>query len=105
VILTHGLTSEFSNADRSNLSQIVAAQTGVNQADADKRVDEVLSQAKREADQARKTAASASIWLAISMLVGAFAASLAAIEGGQLRDRRWRGVLGTRAYNEARIET
>ena len=105
VILTHGLTGEFSSADRSHLSQIVAAKTGASQADADKRVDEVLSQAKQEADQARKAAASVSIWLAISMLVGAFAASLAAIEGGQLRDRRWRGVFGTRAYNEARIET
>jgi hypothetical protein len=38
------------------------------------------------------------------MFVGAFAASLAAIEGGQLCDRRWRGVFWTRAYNEARIE-
>ena len=104
VILAHGAAGDISTADRSYLSQIVAAQTGVSQADADKRVNDVLTQAKQEADQARKTAAKVSIWLAISMLCGAFAASLAAIEGGQLRDRRWRGVFGTRAYNEARIE-
>jgi len=104
VILAHGAAGDISAADRSYLSQIVAAQTGTSQADADKRVNDVITQAKQEADQARKTAAKLSIWLAISMLVGAFAASLAAIEGGQLRDRRWRGVIGTRGYNEARIE-
>lgn len=104
VIFAHRLTGEFSNSDRSYLSQLVTAQTGASQADADKRVNDVLAQAKQEADQVRKVTASVSIWLAISMLVGAFAASLAAIEGGQLRDRRWRGVFGTRAYNEAQIE-
>jgi hypothetical protein len=59
---------------------------------------------KADADAARKVAASLAIWLTIAMFVGAFAASLAAIEGGQLCDRRWRGVFWTRAYNEARIE-
>jgi hypothetical protein len=104
VIWAHGLTGDLSQSDRAYLSQLVAAQSGMSQAEADKRVDEVLAQAKQEADQARKVAASVSIWLAISMLVGAFSAGLAAIEGGQLRDRRWRGIIGTRAYNEARID-
>jgi hypothetical protein len=89
--------------DRAYLAQLVATQTGTSQADGEKRVDEVIAQAKAAADKARKAAAQLSMWLAISMLVGAFAASLAAIEGGQLRDRRWRGVIGTRAYTEARI--
>ncbi len=104
VILAHGLAGDISSSDRAYLSQLVATQTGASQADADKRVDEVIAQAKQEADQARKTAAAVSIWLAISMLVGAFSAGLAAIEGGQLRDRRWHGVFGTRAYSEARID-
>jgi hypothetical protein len=43
------------------------------------------------------------IWLTISMFIGAFAASLAAIEGGQLRDDRWKGVIGTRAYREQQV--
>ncbi len=90
--------------DRAYLAQLVAAQTGTSQADAEKSVDEVTAQAKVAADKARKAAAQLSMWLAISMLVGAFAASAAAIEGGQLRDRRWRGVIGTRAYTEARID-
>ena len=106
-ILGHDLPTggQTSSADRAYLAQLVSAQTGANQADAEKRVDEVLNQAKTDADQARKVAASISIWLTIAMFVGAFSASLAAIEGGQLRDRRWRGVIGSRAYSEGRIET
>jgi hypothetical protein len=105
-ILIHGAAQEasLSDADRAYLAQLVSAQTGASQADAEKRVSDVLTQAKAEADQARKAAASISIWLTISMLVGAFAAALAAIEGGQLRDRRWRGVLWTRASTEAKTE-
>jgi hypothetical protein len=90
--------------DRTYLAQLVAAQTGIGQADAEKRVDEVTSQARAAADTARKAAAQLSMWIAISMLIGAFAASAAAIEGGQLRDRRWHGIIGARAYNEARID-
>lgn len=105
-ILVHGAAqkSGLSDADRAYLAQLVSAQTGASQADAEKRVSDVLGQAKAEVDQARKASASISIWLTISMFVGAFAAALAAIEGGQLRDRKWRGVFWTRTYNEARIE-
>jgi hypothetical protein len=49
----------------------------------------------RRVDAARRAAAQLALWLAASMFIGAFAASLAAIEGGQLRDgvwdRSWRG--------------
>jgi hypothetical protein len=105
-ILVHaaGDGMNVSDADRTYLAQLVAMQTGSTQADAEKRVSDVMTQARADADKARKAAASLSIWLTIAMLVGAFSASLAAVEGGQLRDRRWRGVIGTRAYNEARIE-
>jgi hypothetical protein len=77
---------------------MVSAQTGMSQADADKRVAEVTEQAKEAADQARMAAAKLSLWLTASLLVGAFSASLAAIEGGQLRDGTWRGVIGGRKY-------
>ena len=96
--------SEFAAADRTYLAQLVSARTGLNQADAEKRVTEVTAQAKTAADEARKAAAALSIWLTIAMVVGAFCASLAALEGGQVRDRRWKGVIGARAYNEARID-
>jgi hypothetical protein len=88
----------LSAADRTYLAQLVAARTGMTPADADKRIMDVVTQAKAAADSARKSAASLSIWLTISMLVGAFAASLAAIEGGQLRDGTWKGVIGAKNY-------
>jgi hypothetical protein len=89
---------EFSPADGTYLAQIVAARTGISQADAEKRVAEVVYQAKAAADEARRAAAKAALWLTAAMLIGAFAASLAAIEGGQLRDGTWRGVVGARNY-------
>jgi hypothetical protein len=74
--------------DRTYLAQLVAARTGLSPADADKRVGDVLQQAKSDLDKARSAAAKLSLWLTAAMLAGALAASLAAIEGGQLRDRR-----------------
>ena len=105
LILTHDLAAggTFPPADRTYLAQLVSAETGLSQADAEKRVTDTINQAKAARDRARKAAAGLSIWLAIAMLVGAFAASLAALEGGQLRDRRWKGVIGTRTYHEAHI--
>ncbi len=42
--------------------------------------------AKEAADKMRKTSAYMSLWFFISLLIGAFAASYAAIFGGQQRD-------------------
>jgi hypothetical protein len=94
-IAFHALSTdgEVSAADRAYLAQRVAAQTGTSQADAQARVDAFVSdiqtaeaKAKAAADKARKAAAEASIYLALSMLVGAFIASIAAALGGRLRD-------------------
>ena len=104
VVFMHDIATkgEWPAADRAYLAQLVTRQTGLSGPDADKRVSDTIAAAKAGADQARKAAASLSIWLAISMFVGAFAASLAAIEGGQLRDEKWKGVIGARAYREQR---
>lgn len=83
----------FSNDDRSYLAQIVAQRTGVSQADAEKRVDDTITQAKTYVDNARKYTVSFALWTTLALLAGAFAAAAAAIEGGQLRDGRWRGVI------------
>jgi hypothetical protein len=88
--------------DRAYLAQVVAARTGLNAAEADKKVGAVIDEARAAVDNARKAAAAFSLWLAASMLIGAFSASLAAIEGGQLRDGRWRGVIGARNYQLSR---
>jgi hypothetical protein len=93
-ILLNGLRNgEVSPSDRAYLAQLVAARTGLSQADAEKRVNEVLAQAKdaelkarQAADTARKAGAYASIFTALSMLIGAFIACTAAALGGQQRD-------------------
>jgi hypothetical protein len=77
-------------ADRAYVSKVVAARTGLSQADADKRVNDVVTQAKADMDAARKAAAQLAFWLTASLLIGAFCASLAATEGGGLRDGTWR---------------
>jgi hypothetical protein len=80
---------DLSAADKTYVAQVVAARTGLSQADAEKRVNDVIAEAKAAADNARKGAAKLSFWLTAAMLFGAFAASLAAVEGGSLRDGTW----------------
>ena len=79
----------MSAGDHTYVTQVVAARTGMSQADAEKRVNDVITEAKTTADNARKGAAKLSFWLTAAMLFGAFAASLAAVEGGSLRDGTW----------------
>ncbi|MGZ3411390.1 MAG: hypothetical protein ACXWJW_11825 [Xanthobacteraceae bacterium] len=80
---------DVSADDRSYVAKVVAARAGVSQADAERRVSDIITQAKTTADNARSAAAKLSLWLVVSMLAGALSASLAAIEGGILRDSRW----------------
>jgi hypothetical protein len=80
---------DLSTPDKAYVAQIVAARTGLSQADAEKRVNDVIAEAKTAADNTRKGAAKLSFWLTVAMLFGAFAASLAAVEGGSLRDGTW----------------
>jgi hypothetical protein len=80
---------DLSNADRAYLAQIVATHTGLSAADAAERVTATFTDARAAADQVRKATAQMSLWVAASLLAGALAASLAAIEGGGLRDGTW----------------
>jgi hypothetical protein len=79
--------------DKTYLAQLVSARTGLSQADAEKRVDAVITEenaaevkAAQAADAARKAASYLSIFMALAMLVGAFIACVAAAVGGQQRD-------------------
>jgi len=76
--------------DRTYLAQVVAVRANISQAQAEQRVAAIIARAKSAVDAARKAAAQLSLWLCASLLVGAFAASLAAIEGGGLRDGTWK---------------
>jgi|SRR5450432_1954185 hypothetical protein len=87
------VSGSVSDADRTYLTEQVAARTGATQAGAQARVDGFLAtvtqaQAKleAEADSARKAAAEASLYLALSLLTGAFIASVSAALGGRIRD-------------------
>ena len=87
------LQPTFPAEDQSYLAKQVAARTGMPQADADKRVADTIAQAqavevkaRQAADEARKAAAHASLWMFLSILIGAFCACYAATVGGQQRD-------------------
>ncbi|RRV07348.1 hypothetical protein EGJ27_11725 [Pseudomonas sp. v388] len=88
---------QISPEDRSYLARLVAQRTGLSQADAERRVDEVYAQAvksvedaknaaKEAADTAAAVAAGTALWTFVTLLLGAFFASLAAIYGGRRRD-------------------
>lgn len=86
-------TGTVPDADRAYLVEQVAARTGMTQAYAQSRVDSFIAsvneaQAKLKADAAaaKRAAAQASIYLALSMLIGAFIASVSAALGGRIRD-------------------
>ncbi|MBH1637111.1 hypothetical protein I5U65_18615 [Stenotrophomonas maltophilia] len=84
-------------ADTQYLSQLIARETGMSPAEAQARVTDVQPRmraalekakttAKQAADDARKATAYAALWLFITLLIGAFFASLSATWGGRRRD-------------------
>jgi hypothetical protein len=93
-IMSNALSEgQMSDADRAYLVKLVAARTGLSSADAQQRVDEWISssqqaeaQVKAAAETTRKAAAQTAIYTALSLLIGAFIASVAAALGGRLRD-------------------
>jgi hypothetical protein len=75
------------STDRTYLAQLVAARTGVSQAEAEKRVDTADLEARAAADTARKATAHSLYWTFVALLAGAFTASLTATVGGRARDQ------------------
>ena len=97
ILITDGLSGELPAADKAYVAQVVVARTGLSPADADKRVSEVVEQAKNAKDKAietakaaaeaaRKTGVYVALWAFISLLIGAFSASFMATVGGRVRD-------------------
>jgi hypothetical protein len=97
ILATDAAAGDMPAADKTYVAQVVAARTGLSQADAEKRVADVVSQAKAAkdkaidaakaaADAARKTGIYVALWAFISLLIGAFAASYMATLGGRIRD-------------------
>jgi hypothetical protein len=93
ILLSGMWNGDIPAPDKTYLAQLVSARTGLSRVDAEKRVDDVIAQekaaemkARQAADAARKAGAYLSIFTALSMLVGAFIACVAAALGGQQRD-------------------
>jgi len=83
--------------DQKYVGQMVSQRTGMPQADAEKRVADTFARlqakaketetaARDAADKARKASSYGALWLFVSLLIGAFCASLAATYGGRRRD-------------------
>lgn len=99
ILVTSTAAGQLSNDDKSYLAMLVAARTGLSQADAQKRVDSVWAKVQESktkiqaaADKARKTSAATALLGALTLFIGAFIAAVSAILGGKLRDEdedRW----------------
>jgi len=73
-------------ADQDYLARLIAAKTGISQPEAEKRVSDVVADARQTEDTARKVTAHLLLWLFLAGLMGAFSASYAATIGGRQRD-------------------
>lgn len=103
---TAEVTRIFSNAatlealpaeDSTYIAQLISKHTGLSQQEAEQRVSDIYNnlqtkakeaeaQAKEAADKARKASIYITLWLFVSLLIGAFSASLTATWGGRCRD-------------------
>lgn len=93
ILIASAAAGEISADDKTYLSQLVAARTGLSEADAKARVDALVAKvedakvkAKQAADTARKGSATFALLGALSLVIGAFIASAAAALGGRQRD-------------------
>jgi hypothetical protein len=78
--------TDSNSGDQAYLAKLVAAKTGLSQADAQKRVSDVMTEVQQAADTARRSAARLLLWIFVALLAGAFCASYAATIGGRQRD-------------------
>lgn len=97
IIANAGRSPSLPPVDVQYLGQLVSQNTGVSQQEGESRVTAVYATlqtqlqatetaAREAADKARKASAYAALWLFVSLLAGAFVASLAATFGGRQRD-------------------
>jgi hypothetical protein len=95
-IILRNPTGDIAPADRTYLSQLVTRQTGLPEAEANARVETVLTEyrnaittAQEAAEKARKFALLLSFALAATLVLSAGAAWWAAVQGGEHRDQRF----------------
>jgi hypothetical protein len=87
LIIANGIgAGNLTASDQMYLTQLVAARTGLTQAEAERRVTDVFAKTRQEVDKARKATAHSLYWMFVALLIGAFCASFAATIGGRQRD-------------------
>ncbi|CAD5352965.1 MULTISPECIES: hypothetical protein [Enterobacter] len=97
-IFAHSITTgSLPKEDQQYVAQLISQKTGISQSEAEQRVTatyekaqnalkEAKTKAQQAADEARKTTSYITLWTFISLLIGAFVASLCATFGGRQRD-------------------
>lgn len=97
-ILANSITTgELPEQDRQYITQLIAQKAGISQQEAEQRIQSTYDNAKAKlqdakekaqqaADAARKTTSYLMLWTFVSLLAGAFVASLCATYGGRKRD-------------------
>jgi hypothetical protein len=78
---------DVTTQDQVYLANLVVAETGLTQGEAERRVGETIAADREAADTTRKAIAHSLYWLFVAFLIGAFCASYAATIGGRQRDR------------------
>jgi hypothetical protein len=86
ILLTSSSHTGVSTEDRAYLVQMVGATTGLAGADAEKRVDAVISDSRRAISRARASSIILGFSVAAALLLGAVAAWAGAETGGRHRD-------------------
>jgi hypothetical protein len=97
-LLMLSLDGNVSDDDRAYLARVIAQRTGLSEADAKTRVDQMLNdvhaayqktvdQAKDAAEKARKAAIKTTTWFAIVTLLAALLSWFGAVIGGRHRDQ------------------
>lgn len=97
ILARTGMDQPLAAEDQRYLGQLVAERTGLSPQEAEARVADTVARmqtqareaeaaAREAADKARKAGITATLWLFVSMLLGAFSAALAATWGGRERD-------------------
>lgn len=90
-------TGTLPQNDERYIARLIAERTDMSQQQSQQRVsegfdnaratlEEAETTAREAADKARKASAYAALWMSVSLLIGAFTASLMAVYGGRQRD-------------------
>ena len=101
ILLTSSSHSGMSSEDRSYLAQLVAANTGLAGAEAEKRVDAAIATSQASIAKSRRSSVILAFSVAAAILLGAVIAVAAASVGGSHRDGaampHWMGARGSAA--------